>query len=109
MQFLTLSRRRTERFTDAEFGAQMEAEIEQARVLYRDGFIRQIWHRGDVPGGCLLLEADSEEDARLRLNTLPLYRLGMLDVTITPLAPYGGFGPRKSSRQDESAAVRADR
>jgi hypothetical protein len=91
MQFLAVSRRRTEHFTDEEFGACVDSEIAQARVLYGHGFIRQIWHRGDVPGGCLLVEAESEDQVRERLDTLPLFRKGMLEVAIIPLMPYRGF------------------
>jgi muconolactone delta-isomerase len=94
MQFLTISKRRTERFTDAEFAARVDDEIAQARVLYADGFIRQIWHRCDIAGACILVEAESEAQARERLNTLPLVRAGMLEVTIIPLKPYAGFCPR---------------
>jgi muconolactone delta-isomerase len=89
-----MSQRRTESFTDAEFAAHAEAEIQQARVLYAEGFIRQIWHRNDVPGACILVEADSEEQVREKLNTLPLMQKGMLAVSIIPLRPYGGFCPR---------------
>ena len=53
MQFMTLSRRRTEQFSDADFAARVPAEVAQARVLYAQGFIRQIWHRGDMPGAWL--------------------------------------------------------
>lgn len=94
MQFLTISKRRTERFTDAEFAARVDDEIAQARVLYANGFIRQIWHRSDIAGACILVEAESEAQARERLNTLPLVRAGMLEVTIIPLKPYAGFCPR---------------
>jgi len=93
MQFLTVSRRRTESFTDADFAARYEQEIAQARVLYAEGFFRQMWTRGDVPGACLLIEADSEEHVREKLNTLPLYRAGMLEFSIIPLKPYAGFCP----------------
>jgi muconolactone delta-isomerase len=93
MQFLSLSTRRSDRFSDAEFAALVEAEIARARELYADGFIRQIWHRGDRPGACILIEADSLEQARARLQTLPLIRAGMLDVSIVPLVPYAGFSP----------------
>jgi muconolactone delta-isomerase len=93
MQFLTISRRRTERFTEAEFAAHVEAEVAQARVLYAQGFIRQIWHRADIAGACLLVEADSEEQLREALNTLPLVHAGMLEITIVPLKPYAGFCP----------------
>jgi muconolactone delta-isomerase len=94
MQFLTLSRRRTAQFGEADFAARVEAEVEQARVLYAAGFIRQIWHRGDVGGACILVEADSEERVREMLGTLPLMQAGMLEVTIVPLRPYAGFCPR---------------
>jgi muconolactone delta-isomerase len=93
MQFLTVSRRRSEQFSDAEFAARIEQEVAQARVLYAEGFFRQLWHRGDVAGACLLIEADSEEHVRERLNTLPLFKAGMLEFSIIPLRPYRGFCP----------------
>ena len=95
MQFLTITRRRSERFTDAEFTSLIEQEIAQARVLYAEGFFRQLWHRTDTPGACLLIEADSEAHVHERLNTLPLFKAGMLDVSVIPLKPYAGFCPRK--------------
>jgi muconolactone delta-isomerase len=98
MQFLSLSRRRSDRFNEADFARLLEAEVAQARVLYADGFIRQIWHRGDLPGACILLEADSLEQARARLHTLPMVRTGMLEVSIVPLVPYAGFSPDPSDR-----------
>jgi hypothetical protein len=90
MQFLTISQR-SAGFTDDDFSARVAAEVRQARVLYGQGAIRQIWHRGDVPGACILLEADSEEHARSLLNTLPFVQAGMLEVSIIPLKPYAGF------------------
>jgi hypothetical protein len=44
MQFrtLTLSRRRTEAFSDAEFATKIDAAAVRARSLYLAGFIRQI-------------------------------------------------------------------
>ena len=97
MQFLTLTRRRTETFTDADFAPLIEQEAEQARALYAEGFIRQIWHRGDLAGACLLVEAGTTEQVRERLNTLPFVQAAMLEVvSIIPLRPYAGFGPRKS-------------
>ena len=94
MQFLALCRRRTETFADADFATLIDDEIQRARALYVDGFIRQIWHRGDIPGACILVESDSEEHAREVLETLPLVEAGMLEITIIPLKPYAGFGPR---------------
>jgi muconolactone delta-isomerase len=95
MQFLTMSRRRTESFAEADFAARVEEERAQARALYAEGFIRQIWQRGDVPGACIVVEASSEAHVRERLNTLPLYRDGMIEFSIIPLNPYGGFCPAR--------------
>ena len=94
MQFMVLLRRVTERFSDDDFAARRHDESQRARALYLDGFIRQIWHRGDAGGACLLVEADSEDVARAQIGTLPMVAAGMLDVAaLVPLKPYAGFGP----------------
>jgi muconolactone delta-isomerase len=95
MQFLVLSRRRVEQFPDADFAAMAEEESQRVRTLYAEGVIRQIWRRGDMPGACILLEADSEETARSVWATLPMAEAGMLElVLVMSLQPYPGFGPR---------------
>jgi muconolactone delta-isomerase len=94
MQFLSVSRRKTESFAESEFASRAAAEAERARAMYAEGFIRQIWTRRDVPGACILWEADSEEHVRELLNSLPLAAAGMLEITVIPLRPYAGFGPR---------------
>ena len=95
MQFVTLSRRRTEKFSDADFARYSPDETKQARTLYAEGFLRQIWRRGDAAGACILWEADSEEHVRELLNRLPLVQAGMLEIVLlVPLKPYPGFGPQ---------------
>jgi muconolactone delta-isomerase len=96
MQFLSVSVRRLDRFADAEFEALSEAEARRARELYAEGFIRQIWRRGDQPGACILWEADSAEQVSDQLRTLPFIRAGMLEVSIVPLLPYAGFVTERS-------------
>ena len=51
---------------------------------------------GLTPGACIIVEADSEQEVREKLNTLPLVRAEMLEVTIIPLKPYLGFCPTKA-------------
>lgn len=103
MQFITLSRRVTERFSNTDFAPHLESEAQRARALYLEGFIRQIWHRGDMGGACLLVEAESEIAVRERLETLPLVAACMLEVTaVVPLKPYGGFGPRPDASDGTS-------
>jgi muconolactone delta-isomerase len=96
MQFLSISRRRTDKFSDADFAALTDAEFDRARTLYAEGVLRQIWRRGDIPGACILWEASSAADVQTALGSLPMFKAGMLEVTVVPLQPYPGFGPRKA-------------
>jgi muconolactone delta-isomerase len=93
MQFLALTRRRTEMFSDADFAAVLEAEAEQARTLYSRGIFRQIFSRGDIPGAAIVLEASDVIDARHITDTLPMAQKNMMDVEIIELRPYRGFEP----------------
>jgi muconolactone delta-isomerase len=95
MQFLSVSRRRTESFSDGDFAAKREQESERVRQLYVEGTLRQIWLRGDGPGTCILWEAASEKDVRAKLESLPFAIAGMLEIQmVMPIGPYPGFGPR---------------
>jgi len=95
MQFLTISRRRTEAYADTDFEPMLAAEAEQARTLYAEGTVRQIWHRADMPGAVLMFEAASEEEVRGKLRQLPMVAAGMLEVVaVIPLNPYRGFGTK---------------
>ena len=96
MQFTALTRRKTEQFSDAQFAPLLDAEAERVRELYGEGFIRQIWMRGDTPGALIMIEADDEAEAIETLHTLPLHQAGMLElVALVPLKPYRAFCPKK--------------
>jgi muconolactone delta-isomerase len=98
MQYLAISRMRTDQYSDDDFKPYLDDEAEQARTLYSEGQVRQIWYRGDERGACSMLEADSEEGARAIIESLPLVKAGMLElVLLIPLLPYRGFGPRRAS------------
>ncbi len=94
MQFTVITRRKTDQFTDAEFAPLLDAEAMCVRELYAEGFIRQIWMRGDTPGAMIMVEATDEKEVRDRLHTLPLHAAGMLElVALVPLKPYRAFCP----------------
>jgi muconolactone delta-isomerase len=96
MQFLSVSRRKSEAFTDAQFAEKTPAEWQRARTLYAEGAIRQIWARGDTPGACILWEAENEQSARELLGSLPMAQAGMLEIlSFVPLKPYPGFGANR--------------
>lgn len=94
MQLLAILRRRTESFISEAFETKLEAEAESVRRLYASGVIRCAWSRDDIPGGCLLLESASLDDARAQLQALPLVAQEMAEMQIIPLRGYRGFGPR---------------
>lgn len=96
MQFLSVSRRRTEAFpTEAWAPELLAAEGQRVRELYAEGIIRSIWRRNDMPGAAIVIEAANESEARAALESLPLAQRGMLEVVVfTALEPYPAFGPR---------------
>ena len=91
MQFLSISRRRTELFGPEEFDKRLEAEAQRVRELYGEGKVRNIWSREDIPGAVMLLEAGSLEEARSFVDSLPLARAGMLEVQLLPIKGYRAF------------------
>ena len=96
MQFAVMTRRKIEAFSEAQFAPILDAEAEHAREFYAEGFVRQIWMRGDTPGAFMMVEADNEAVAREKLATLPLFMAGMLDIiAVIPLKPYRAFCPKK--------------
>lgn len=97
MQFLTLSRRRTDAFPPEAFTPELiAAEAQRVKELYITGLLRQVWKRGDTPGAAILWEAKDEKEVREALASLPIAKAGMLELSvILPLEPYAGFGPAK--------------
>ncbi len=95
MQFISISRRLTERFSNEEFAAHIDAERERVRELYRDRIVRAIWSRADTPGAVMLLECEDEAAARQAVGSLPLAQRAMLDVQILALDPYPAFFPQR--------------
>ena len=93
MQFLTLSRRKER--VEAPGDELVEAEVQRARVLYAQGYMRQLWHRADGPGACALWEVEDEARLWELLKSLPFFQAGMVEVSVIPLQPWAGFGPEK--------------
>ena len=97
MQFLSISRRRTDAFPPEAFTAALTGnESQRVRELYLAGLIRQVWRRGDTPGAAILWEAANEAEVREALASLPLNQAGMLEIQfVAALEPYPGFGPAR--------------
>lgn len=97
MQFLSLSRRRTDAFPAEAFTPELNgAESQRVKELYASGILRQVWRRVDAAGAAILWEAAGEAEVREALGSLPISKAGMLEiVAVVPLEPYPGFGPAK--------------
>jgi hypothetical protein len=93
MQFLSISRRRTDAFPPEAFTPELlNGEAQRCKELYASGMLRQVWKRGDTPGAAILWETGNEAEVREAMASLPLNRAGMLEITIfLPLEPYAGF------------------
>ncbi|RZU29716.1 muconolactone Delta-isomerase family protein [Edaphobacter modestus] len=91
MQFLSISRPHRS-FTESQYLELVDAEGRQARTLYTNGTIRQLWHRMDAPGVCILWEANDAKDVKEMLDALPFAKAGIVEFTVIPLKPYKGFG-----------------
>jgi muconolactone delta-isomerase len=93
MQFLSISRRRTDQFPAEAFTAELIAgEGQRVKALYASGILRQIWKRADTPGASILWEAPGEAEVRAAIATLPIFAAGMLEIEfLVPLEPYAGF------------------
>jgi len=97
MQFVTISRRRTDAFPAEAFTPELIGrEAARVKELYAEGLLRQIWGRGDGGGAVIVWEAASEADVRNACESLPIFKAGMLAIEVlVPLKPYAGFGPAK--------------
>jgi muconolactone delta-isomerase len=93
MQYLTLSRRRTDAFPPEAFTTELaRREGRRVKELYAAGILRQVWRRGDQPGAAILWEAPSEAQVREAIDSLPIAQAGMLElVALVPLEPYPAF------------------
>ena len=90
MRFLVIAHRKQELSSD-DYAPHRAAEIRRALQLLREDSIRELYSFAKGGGAVLMMEADSEEQARSILNTLPLVRLDMVRIEIYGLRAYGGF------------------
>src|SRR5438445_12310323 len=67
--------------------AVLPAEIRATVKLYLDGRIRQWYSRGDGKGVVFLVEAQTEDEARALMETLPLAKEQLMDDVYIPVGP----------------------
>jgi hypothetical protein len=62
-------------------------EVPATLQLYLDGVIEQMWFKLDVPGPVFLVNAESIDDARTHIHSLPLGQAGLMDFDFIPIGP----------------------
>ena len=65
----------------------MPSEIRATVKLYFDGKIRQWYSRGDGKGVVFLVDAQTEDEARAIMETLPLAKQQLMDHEYIPVGP----------------------
>jgi hypothetical protein len=67
--------------------AVIPSEIRATVKLYLDGKIRQWYSRGDGKGVIFLVDAKTEDEARVVMETLPLAKEQLMDHQYIPVGP----------------------
>ncbi len=65
----------------------MPAEMRATARLYFEGKIRQWYSRGDGKGVVFLVEAQTVDEARALMETLPLAKADLMDHEYVPVGP----------------------
>jgi hypothetical protein len=73
--------------TRQQIMAIMPSEIRETVKLYLDGKIRQWYSRGDGNGAVFLIDAQTEDEARAAMETLPLAKEHLMDHEYIPIGP----------------------
>ena len=73
--------------TPQQIMAVIPAEIRATVKLYLDGKIRQWYSRGDGKGVIFLVDAKTEDEARVIMETLPLAMEQLMDHEYIPVGP----------------------
>ena len=65
----------------------MPAEVRATVKLYLDGKVRQWYSRGDGKGVIFLVDANTVDEARALMETLPLAKTHLMDPQYIPVGP----------------------
>src|SRR5437660_5710985 len=73
--------------TAQQIMAVIAEEIRATLKLYLDGTIQQWYSRGDGKGALFMVNANTEDEARAIMETLPLAKEHLLDHEYIPVGP----------------------
>ncbi|MEV7597865.1 YciI family protein [Kitasatospora sp. NPDC089797] len=80
--------RAAEHATEADFAKVIDAELARAAELVEQGVIVHGYHRADLVGAALVLDAATVEEARAIFATFPAVAAGLIEAeSVIPLVP----------------------
>ena len=74
-----------------DFAPLMDPEADYALILYKEGFVREIYSRTDGKGALIVAEASDEEIVLETLSNLPLAKAGLLSFEVYGTTAYRGI------------------
>lgn len=74
-----------------QYKPHLKAEARSIWELYQNGTIRELYFRADRSEAVLILECRDVNEAKERLESLPLVQCGLITFELIPLVPYPGF------------------
>jgi hypothetical protein len=77
----------------------LQEEAAQVWELVQDGVIREVHFRQDRDELVLLMDCRDDEEARKRLDKLPLVEKGFIAFDLIPLRPYEAYSRSSSSNR----------
>lgn len=79
---------RNEDYGQEKFEPYLMPEAKKGFEYMEDDFIRDLYSRRDGKGAVMIVEADSEEEARTRCAELPMVKAGLLRCEYYPVKAF---------------------
>lgn len=70
----------------------MPKEVPDTLKLYLDGVIEQFWFCNDKPGVIFLMDVESVDQAKSKVDALPLTEAGFMQFDLLPVGPLAPLG-----------------
>ena len=90
MKFFVIGKRK-ETIAAENFAKYADEEARMAIDLFKEEFIRELYSIKGGKGACMIIEANNENEIRLKLGKLPFIKNNFLDIDIIEVKPYRGF------------------
>ena len=96
MQFLVVFQPKAKFKTEglpSDFAQVEQAEEVQAKALYKQGVLREVWAlKREGKGAVGLFEVHSQDDLQRAIDSFPMVQKDYADAEVFPIGPFEAFG-----------------